>query len=69
MLKVSEAAAVLASFVCNIITFQDVVCDIDPKKKLLAGAQAELAEASEKLEKINILVAALNAKLAILMEQ
>jgi len=69
MLKVSEAAAVLAKFVINIITFYDVVCDIDPKKQLLAKAQAELSEATEKLEGINKLVGELNAKLAILMEQ
>jgi uncharacterized protein YsxB (DUF464 family) len=69
MTKVSEAAAVVCEFVCNIIEFYDVVCDIEPKRQLLAKSEAELSEATTELAAVELLVGELNAKLAILMEQ
>jgi len=45
------------------------VCDIEPKRQLLAKSEAELAAATEELTVVEALVAELNAKLAVLMEQ
>ena len=48
----SGAAAGLSSWVINIVIFYNVFCDVEPKRKALAQANAELAAAEEKLSKI-----------------
>lgn len=54
----SLAAAGLCSWVVNIVRFYEVYCDVEPKRKALAKANAELAAAQEKLtiikSKINV---------------
>ena len=42
----------LCSWAINIIRFYEVFCDVEPKRKALAAANAELAAAQEKLTKI-----------------
>lgn len=53
----SGAAAGLCAWVINIIKFFEVFCDVEPKRKALAAANAELAAASEKLKAIKSQVA------------
>lgn len=48
----SGAAAGLCAWVINIIKFYEVFCDVEPKRKALAAANAELAAATEKLKSI-----------------
>ncbi len=48
----SFAAAGLCSWAVNIVTFYRVFCDVEPKRKALATANAELAAAQESLSKI-----------------
>lgn len=48
----SAAAAGLCAWVINIIKFYEVYCDVEPKRKALAAANAELAAAQEKLSVI-----------------
>lgn len=48
----SAAAAGLCAWVINIIKFFEVFCDVEPKRKALAAANAELAAATEKLKAI-----------------
>lgn len=45
----SAAAAGLCAWVINIIKFYEVYCDVEPKRKALAQANADLAAAQEKL--------------------
>lgn len=45
----SAAAAGLCAWVINIIKFYEVFCDVEPKRKALAQANAELAAAQDKL--------------------
>lgn len=45
----SGAAAGLCAWVINIIKFFEVYCDVEPKRRALAQANAELAAAQEKL--------------------
>ncbi len=42
----------MCSWVINIVGFFEVFCDVEPKRKALAAANAELAAAQEKLSKI-----------------
>lgn len=53
----SGAAAGLCSWVINIIKFYEVFCDVEPKRKALAQANAELAQAQDKLATIKRKVA------------
>ncbi|KAJ8736094.1 hypothetical protein PYW08_006750 [Mythimna loreyi] len=62
----SGAAAGLCAWVINIIKFYEVFCDVEPKRKALQAANAELAAATEKLRSIKCQVAALEEKLAAL---
>lgn len=39
----------MCAWVINIIKFFEVFCDVEPKRKALQAANAELAAASEKL--------------------
>lgn len=48
----SGAAAGLCSWVINIIKFYDVYCDVEPKRRALAAANAELQAAQDKLAAI-----------------
>ncbi|XP_044764909.1 dynein beta chain, ciliary [Coccinella septempunctata] len=60
----SAAAAGLCAWVINIIRFFEVYCDVEPKRKALAAANAELAAAQEKLSGIKRKVASLEEQLA-----
>ncbi|VVC95211.1 unnamed protein product, partial [Leptidea sinapis] len=62
----SAAAAGLCAWVINIIKFFEVFCDVEPKRKALAAANAELAAATEKLKSIKSKVASLEEQLATL---
>ncbi|XP_071447818.1 dynein beta chain, ciliary [Hetaerina americana] len=62
----SAAAAGLCAWVINIIKFYEVYCDVEPKRKALAQANAELAAAQEKLSIIKKKVASLEEQLATL---
>ena len=42
----------LCAWVINIVNFYEVFCDVEPKRKALATANADLAAAQEKLSKI-----------------
>lgn len=53
----SAAAAGLCAWVINIIKFYEVFCDVEPKRKALAAANAELAAAQDKLSSIKRKVA------------
>ena len=48
----SFAAAGLCSWAVNIVKFYEVFCDVEPKRKALAAANAELAAAQASLSKI-----------------
>ncbi|XP_046594204.1 dynein beta chain, ciliary [Neodiprion lecontei] len=60
----SAAAAGLCAWVINIIKFYEVFCDVEPKRKALAQANAELAAAQDKLGVIKRKVASLEEQLA-----
>ncbi|XP_055848919.1 dynein beta chain, ciliary isoform X2 [Episyrphus balteatus] len=60
----SGAAAGLCAWVINIIKFYEVYCDVEPKRKALAAANAELAAAQEKLAGIKRKVTSLEEQLA-----
>ncbi len=48
----SLAAAGLCAWAVNIVSFYRVFCDVEPKRKALAAANAQLADAQNKLAKI-----------------
>lgn len=48
----STAAAGLCSWCLNIVRFYEVFCEVEPKRRALEEANAELAEAQEKLSRI-----------------
>ena len=48
----SFAAAGLCAWVINIVRFYEVFCDVEPKRKALAAANAELKAAQDRLAKI-----------------
>lgn len=59
----SYAAAGLCSWVINIVRFYNVYCDVEPKRQALHKANAELANAQEKLANIKAKIAvSLNSK-------
>ncbi|XP_024875279.1 dynein beta chain, ciliary [Temnothorax curvispinosus] len=60
----SAAAAGLCAWVINIIKFYEVFCDVEPKRKALAHANAELAAAQDKLSGIKRKVVSLEEQLA-----
>lgn len=53
----SAAAAGLCAWAINIIRFYEVFCDVEPKRKALAQANADLAAAQDKLSTIKKKVA------------
>ena len=65
----SAAAAGLCSWAINIVRFYEVFCDVEPKRKALAAANAELAAAQEKLSKIKAKIKELDDNLAELTSQ
>uniref|UniRef100_A0A673MQT0 Dynein axonemal heavy chain 11 n=1 Tax=Sinocyclocheilus rhinocerous TaxID=307959 RepID=A0A673MQT0_9TELE len=59
----SSAAAGLSAWVINIIRFHEVFCEVEVKRMCLAQANADLAEAAEKLEIIRKKLAELDGSL------
>ncbi|RXN33505.1 dynein heavy chain axonemal [Labeo rohita] len=59
----SSAAAGLCAWVINIIRFHEVFCEVEVKRMCLAQANADLAEAAEKLEIIRKKLAELDGSL------
>jgi len=64
IMKKSKAAAGLCGWVINITIYYDIVSDVEPKKRMLAEAQLQLATASAKLTAVVKRVTELEAKLA-----
>uniref|UniRef100_A0A8C9ZTH7 Dynein, axonemal, heavy polypeptide 9 like n=1 Tax=Sander lucioperca TaxID=283035 RepID=A0A8C9ZTH7_SANLU len=62
----SSAAAGLCAWVINIIRFHEVLCEVEMKRMCLSQANADLAEAAEKLEAIRKKLAELDSNLEIL---
>ena len=60
----SFAAAGLCSWVINIVRFYEVFCDVEPKRKALAAANAELSAAQHKLSQIKAKIKELDDNLA-----
>lgn len=60
----SGAAAGLCAWVINIIKFYEVYCDVEPKRRALEAANAELSAAQDKLLVITQKVASLEEMLA-----
>ncbi len=65
----SSAAAGLCSWVINIIAFFEVFCKVEPKRRALEAANAELAAAKEKETAIKIKVQALETTLEQLTQE
>uniref|UniRef100_A0A3Q2TME4 Dynein axonemal heavy chain 11 n=1 Tax=Fundulus heteroclitus TaxID=8078 RepID=A0A3Q2TME4_FUNHE len=59
----SSAAAGLCAWVINIIRFHEVSCEVEMKRMCLSQANADLAEAAEKLEVIRKKLAELDGNL------
>uniref|UniRef100_A0A665VXX9 Dynein axonemal heavy chain 11 n=1 Tax=Echeneis naucrates TaxID=173247 RepID=A0A665VXX9_ECHNA len=62
----SSAAAGLCAWVINIIRFHEVLCEVEMKRMCLSQANADLAEAAEKLEAIRKKLAELDSSLEML---
>jgi len=60
----SLAAGGLCAWVINIVQFYRIFCDVEPKRKALAAANAELAAAEDKLAKIKAKIQELDENLA-----
>ena len=65
----SRAAMGLCEWVRNIVEYYDVVRDVEPKREALRKATKQLNEANEKLQITKEMVAELEAKLKILVDQ
>jgi dynein heavy chain len=65
----NQAAAGLCSFVLNIVQYYDIVVTVEPKRKALAEANAQLKDANTKLEKVMKHVSNLEEKLAKLTKE
>jgi dynein heavy chain len=65
----NSAAGGLCSWVVNIVMYYDIVVTVEPKRKALGEANAQLAGANAKLKEVNELVAELTAKLNKLIDQ
>ncbi len=65
----SVAAAGLCDWVVNICTYHDIYLDVEPKRKMLQDAQAELAAANAKLTTVRDKVAVLEERKRLLQEQ
>merc|ERR1712072_512307 len=62
----NSAAAGVTGFVINIVIYYDIVVTVEPKRKALAEADAQLLAANTKLAEVKALVKELNEKLAVL---
>ncbi|XP_063266171.1 dynein axonemal heavy chain 17 [Prinia subflava] len=65
----STAAAGLCSWCLNMVRFYEVHCTVKPKRQAVAEADAELAEAQQRLSRIKNKIVALNENLATLTAQ
>ena len=65
----SFAAAGLCDWVVNICIYHDIYLDVEPKRRLLAEAEAKLVEANGKLAVVKATVAALDERKAQLQGQ
>ena len=65
----SMAAAGLCNWVVNIVMFYEVFCDVEPKRIMLAAAEAQLKSAQDKLAKIMAQIAKLDAALKKLTDE
>jgi dynein heavy chain len=66
--NVSKCAAGLCDFVININIYYDIVVTVEPKKKAVAAAEAQLNEANENKAEVDTLVAKLNSELQVLLD-
>ena len=66
---VAKAAGGVCVWVRNITMYYDVVISVEPKKAAVAEMQLKLDEANEKKAKMEALVAELQAKLQVLLDQ
>ena len=64
----SLAAAGLCSWAVNIVRFYEVFCDVEPKRKALATANAELAAAQDKLSKIKVKIREYHPKFRMILQ-
>ncbi|GIY35616.1 dynein beta chain, ciliary [Caerostris darwini] len=60
----SQAAAGLCSWVINVLKYYEVFCDVEPKRKALAEANAEYNVAKEKLARIQEKVTEVESRLS-----
>lgn len=60
----SGAAKGLCSWVINIVSYYDVIQDVEPKRKALLESTQQLEEATTKLDKVTKIVNELNASLS-----
>ncbi|KAF8787223.1 Dynein beta chain like protein [Argiope bruennichi] len=60
----SQAAAGLCSWVINVLKYYEVYCDVEPKRKALAEANAEYNVAKEKLARIQEKVTEVESRLS-----
>ena len=60
----SKAAGGMCDWVLNIVVYYDIVSDVEPKRIMLAEAQAQLSDANTKLAIVTAEVAELQAMLA-----
>eukprot|EP00911_Craspedida_sp_UC1_P002095 UC1_evm8s1611 len=65
----SLAAAGLCAWCINIVTFYDIYCDVEPKRKALAAANAQLEAAQTKLAKIMAKIKKLDGELKVLTDK
>jgi dynein heavy chain len=67
--KRNSAAAGLCSWVINIVNYCDIVQQVEPKRVALRAANESLDEANAHLEKVQSIVAELQARLDKLTEE
>jgi dynein heavy chain len=65
----NSAAAGVTGFILNIVIYYDIVVTVEPKRKALAEANAQLEAANTKLAEVNALVKDLTEKLAVLTKE
>merc|ERR1719398_73093 len=65
----NSAAVGVTGFILNIVIYYDIVVTVEPKRKALAEANAQLEAANTKLAEVNALVKDLTEKLAVLTKE
>lgn len=68
LMNVSRCAAGLCDFVININVYFNIVVDVEPKKKAVAAAETQLADANANKAEVDALVEKLNSELQLLMD-